>query len=163
MEQGKKKGSLELRERAVRSAVAYLERSGAEVLDFTFERSGERPDILAIEDSDVVAVDVFCSVGRVPETMAPKSARRRLEGVFPWIVGRAPENRTVRFDQVCINVLGDERAMLKRHRNLSGFEDVTNLEWLAKNRPERLLSAFDGEMAAWLMERFAGEETEEAA
>ena len=163
MEQGVKKGTFELRERAVRSAIAYLERCGAEVVDFTLERSKAKPDILAIEDSDVVAIDVVCSMGRVPETMAPSAARRRLEGVFPWVSERVPPNRTVRFDQICINVLEDERAMLKRHRNLSGYEDVTNLEWLAKNEPERLLSAFDGEMAAWLMERFAGEETEEAA
>ncbi len=113
-----------LNEKAIEATVRFLERKGCEVVD----RKWAGPegigaiDLVAVEDGELVFVDVAArrSTDGFPEAHVGRELREVLAA--KWLGEHSDEyvNASVRFDDVAMMVMDDDRALLRRHVNCFG-------------------------------------------
>lgn len=103
------------------AAAAYLERIGMQVVDRNWRSGRGELDIVAL-DGDVL---VLCEVktrttdsrGTPEEAVSPAKQRRLVRLAEAYLSAAGLEACSVRFDVVTIRVLGEDRALLRHHRN----------------------------------------------
>lgn len=141
--------SQELYGKAIDAALRYLDHKGYEVLEVNEDAS---PNIVAVDEGTVALIDVHVSTDGFPEEADIKEARVHFEAIVPRFAVKYDFERPYRYDQICLWVTGDGRAMVKHHINIVGNADVvSNLEWLARFDPETLLAMIaDPERVKWL-------------
>jgi len=147
----------ELRSRAVLAAKVYMIRYGFDVVAEFYDASETDVALLAYNEEAecFAAVVVSASQDLMPSEMPGDEARSILESSFPLIVPYiGGEHVRVRLDHVCVQVMGDNRAMLKHHIDSTAATETRKprLQWLAENYPEAILAAFGENQRRWLME-----------
>lgn len=114
----------EMHERAVKAAARFAEIKGYEVLDreWTSEALAGRIDLVAKDDDAYVFIEVT-AVDRSEGGFAEgRLAREQLEVLaVAWLSENDPgEEAPVRFDAIDMIVMGDSKALLRRHINKLG-------------------------------------------
>ena len=139
--------------KVVRGVATAVERCGYELLEVNEDPfTSNSADIVAVAPNGVIAaIDVRVGVGRFPDKPAAAVARERFESLLPTL-GKKHGESIYRYDVICLNVdVEGGRAAVKRHENIAGASDVTNLEWLARFDPETLLAMIPDEgRVEWL-------------
>ena len=112
----------ELHAKATSVAAKFLERRGYEVLGTGIDTDAGIVDILAIDDNeDIVLVDVTVSASPSEGHHASSLSRDQRERQAAYVLagglteGRA--DRTVRFDEIALVVVNDNRGLLRHHIN----------------------------------------------
>lgn len=110
-----------LNEKAIEATARFLERKGCEVID----RGWAGPegigaiDLVAVDDGDLVFVDVAArrATDGFPEAHLGRELREVLAA--KWLGEHSDEytGMGVRFDDVAMMVMDDNRALLRRHVN----------------------------------------------
>ena len=111
----------ELGRRGEDAAAAYLERIGMRVEDMNWRIAAGEIDIVAWDGPDLVLVEVktrrSLKMGTPEEAVSPSKQRRLARLARAWLASHECRPRQVRFDVVSLRVLGDDRALLRHHRN----------------------------------------------
>lgn len=110
----------ELGARGEDAAVAYLLRSGMEILDRNWRNGRGELDIIAL-DGDAL---VFCEVktrrtearGSAEDAVSPAKQRQLIRIARAYLAGTGLDDCPVRFDVIAIRLLSEERALLRHHR-----------------------------------------------
>lgn len=110
----------ELARRGEDAAAAYLERVGMTVTERNWRcRSGE-VDIVALDGTTLVFVEVktrrSLSAGQPEEAVSPTKQRRLARIARYYLSYAGLSDPAVRFDVVAIQVIADDRAVLRHHR-----------------------------------------------
>lgn len=148
--------SQELRAEAFDGALRYLDHKGYEVLEVNEDAS---PNIVAVDEGTIVMIDVHVSIDSFPEEADTKEARVHFETILPRFAVKYDSERPYRYDQICLWVAGENRAMMKHHINIVGNDTMSNLEWLARFNPEALLSMIvDQDRVEWLKAPYDSED-----
>ena len=107
---------------ARRAARAFLERRDFEVLEEGWAHGGERVDLIAREDGDMVFVDVVAD-DRGPDMPEERPDRGRFERLAAAYLAEHPDGGDfqVRYDVVSILVVNGDRALLRHHRTALGM------------------------------------------
>ena len=117
----------ELKQKAIKAAATFLDRRGYEVIDIEWEsEDGSCIDVVARDEDAIVFCDVQARRGAekgMPEESL--GARERMEiNAAKWLGehGDDPDNVDVaiRFDQIAMLVIGEDRALLRHHINCLG-------------------------------------------
>lgn len=113
-----------LNKKAIEATARFLERKGCEVVD----RGWAGPegigviDLVVIDDGDLVFVDV--SARRATDGFPEAHLGRELREILAakWLGEHSDEytGMSVRFDDVAMMVMDDNRALLRRHVNCLG-------------------------------------------
>lgn len=110
----------ELGRRGEDAAAAYLERVGIEVLERNWRCKAGEIDIVGRDSGQLVLCEVKTRrtrrAGSPEEAVDDRKQRKlaRLAEAYASQCGWEPES--VRFDVVAIDVLGEDRALLRHHR-----------------------------------------------
>lgn len=117
----------ELKEKAIKAAAHFLDRRGYEIVAENWEsEDGRAIDLVAREDDALVFADVRARRGAdkgMPEGGGEESRERREAAAAAWLSehgGEAPADTPVRFDDIAMMVLSDDRALLRHHVNCLG-------------------------------------------
>ena len=118
----------ELHAKATSVAAKFLERRGYEVLGTEIDTDAGIVDILAIDDNeDFVLVDVTVSASPSEGHHASSLSRDQRERQAAYVLaGGLTEGRadcTVRFDEIALVVVKDNRGFLRHHINCLGTTD----------------------------------------
>lgn len=109
----------ELQERAIEAAKRFIERRGMEIVDGDPEEIDN--GFVAREDDTMIFVEVSASssVERgLPSQKAGEDARRRRERqAAAWLARFDAGDLRVRFDNIALLVLGEDKALLRHHIN----------------------------------------------
>jgi putative endonuclease len=110
---------MELEARGEDAAAAYLERRGLRIEDRHWSCRSGQIDIVAWDGEDLALVDVTTNRGERAEHRPVSEARKhRLERLArAWLADHEAYARSVRYDLVIINVLSDNRALLRHFRD----------------------------------------------
>ena len=103
----------DMKEKAMGAVKAFLERKGYEIVD----------DLVAMdEDGTLVFVDATVRIGAdgFPEAHRARGLREALAAA--WLAGNGDDyaDTPVRFDEVAMMVVKENRALLRHHVNCSG-------------------------------------------
>lgn len=106
-------------ERSREAIRAYLERRGFEILEERWAHGGDTIDFIASEEDDLVFIS--CQLRRnsgegFPEEVLDRSSLERLAAAY-LAEHLDSGDCMVRFDVVSMLALGDDRALLRHHRN----------------------------------------------
>lgn len=117
----------ELRAKAVKAAAHFLDRRGYEIVEKDWESEGGREIDLVAKDGDtMVFVDVRARLGvdrGMPEGGGEASRERREAAAAAWLSEHGDEaaaDMAVRFDDIAMMALGEDRALLRHHVNCLG-------------------------------------------
>jgi len=108
---------VDIRDRGIAAAAAYLERIGQEVLEPGRAPIPNDVDIVSIEGDSLVATVV--RVRQRPAGEAPASGRvldTALRNTIAYRDGHAPECVSVRVDVISILIIAEDRALLRHYR-----------------------------------------------
>lgn len=111
----------EVARRGEDAAAAFLERIGMTVIDRNWRCSAGELDIIALDGTDLVIVEVKTRrserAGTGEEAVSPAKQKRlaRLAEAYLGATG-VEEIRQVRFDVIAIRVIAEDRALLRHHR-----------------------------------------------
>ncbi len=110
----------EIGRRGEDAAAAYLKRIGYVVVDRNWRTKAGEVDIVAIDGSALVLVEVKTrrtqGKGSPEEAVSPTKQKKLIRLARAYIAHAGIEHMNVRFDVVAIRVLSDERALLRHHR-----------------------------------------------
>ena len=117
----------ELKQKAIKAAATFLDRRGYEVIDTEWEsEDGSYIDVVARDENAIVFCDVQARRG-VKRGMPEESlgTRERMEiNAAKWLGEHGDDLENVdvaiRFDQIAMLVIGEDRALLKYHINCLG-------------------------------------------
>ncbi len=102
------------------AAVAYLERAGFEIVNRNWRDGRGELDIVALDGETLVICEVKTRSGTshgTPEEAVSLAKQRRLVRLArSYIAGNGLEPCPVRFDVISIDVLREDRALLRHHR-----------------------------------------------
>ena len=114
-----------LHERAVEAAIRFVERKGYEVVDEAWQgpEGIGGIDLVAVdEDGTLVFVDATVRIGTdgFPEAHRARGLREALAAT--WLAGNGDDyaDTPVRFDEVAMMVVKENRALLRHHVNCFG-------------------------------------------
>ena len=116
-----------LKQNAIKAAATFLDRRGYEVIDTEWEfEDGGYIDVVTRDEDAIVSCDVQARRG-VEKGMPEESlgAHERMEvNAAKWLGqhGDDPDNVdiAIRFDQIAMLVIGEDRAFLRHHINCLG-------------------------------------------
>lgn len=103
------------------AAAAYLERSGLTLLERNWKcRSGEA-DIIAIDGEALVFIEVKTrngeSKGTPEDAVSPAKQQRYARIAKTYIEKAGISEPRIRFDVIAIRPIGEDRALLRHHRD----------------------------------------------
>lgn len=106
--------------KAMKGIRSYLERRGFEILEESWAHGGDVIDFIANEEDDLVFVS--CQLRQnsgegFPEEALDRGSLERLAAAY-LAEHLDSGDCAVRFDVVSMLVLGDDRALLRHHRNV---------------------------------------------
>ena len=112
----------ELHAKATSVAAKFLERRGYEVLGTEIDTDASIVDILAIDDNeDIVFVDVTVSAspseGHHVSSLSRDQRERQAAYVLAGEVSEEYVDRSIRFDEIALVVVKDNRGFLRHHIN----------------------------------------------
>lgn len=117
----------ELKQKAIKAASTFLDRKGYEVIDTEWKsEDGGAIDLVARDGDDLVFCDVQVSEGLdkgMPGDYAEGSRERREIAAAKWLganMGDDDPNVCIRFDDIALMVIADNRALLRHHINCLG-------------------------------------------
>lgn len=102
------------------AAAAYLQRVGMTVVERNWRCKSGEVDIVALDGPSLVLVEVktrtTTAKGSPEEAVSPTKQRKlvRLAQAYVTYAGVEPEE--IRFDVVAIQVIAEDRALLRHHR-----------------------------------------------
>jgi len=103
------------------AAAAYLERIGFTIVDRNWRAKAGEIDIVALDGSTLVLCEVktrkTVRAGTPEEAVTPAKQRRYKRLAEAYIQAAGVEPETTRFDVISILVIGDDRALLRHHRD----------------------------------------------
>lgn len=118
----------ELKQKAIKTASTFLTRRGYEVLETEWtSEDGGSVDVVALEKGTIVFCDVEarrgCDKGMPAE--GGEASRQRMEvNAARWLGEHAGDpdlvDVTIRFDNISMLVVGEDRALLRHHINCLG-------------------------------------------
>jgi putative endonuclease len=105
--------------KAMKGIKSYLERRGFEILEENWAHGGDAIDFIANEEDDLVFIG--CQLRQnsgegFPEEALDRDSLERLAAAY-LAEHLDSGDCTVRFDVVSMLILGDDRALLRHHRN----------------------------------------------
>lgn len=113
-------GSKKLGERGEDAAVAYLGRAGMTVVERNWRCPVGEVDIVALEGDEVVLCEVktrrSAAKGSPEEAVTPAKQRRYRKLALAYMQHAGGEGVSIRFDVISIQVLSEDRALLRHHR-----------------------------------------------
>ncbi|MBE0416742.1 MAG: YraN family protein [Coriobacteriia bacterium] len=102
------------------AAAAYLERIGCTVVDRNWRCSSGEVDIVALDGSTLIIVEVKTrrtpSAGTPEEAVSPTKQRRLVKIARHYLAHAGLEGADVRFDVIAIRPIAEHRALLRHHR-----------------------------------------------
>ena len=109
-----------LGERGEDAAAAFLERTGITVVERNWRCSAGEIDIVALDGTTVVLVEVKTrrSVGKgtPEESVTPAKRRRYAKLAAAYLQEAGVSEVEVRFDVITLLVVAEDRALLRHHR-----------------------------------------------
>lgn len=112
---------MEIGRRGETAAAAYLRRVGMEIAATNWRTASGEIDIVAWDGPDLVLIEVktrrSLRMGTPEEAVSLTKQRRLVRLARAYIAESAAHPRLVRFDVVSIRVIGEDRALLRHHRN----------------------------------------------
>ena len=109
-----------LGERGEDAAAAFLERTGITVVERNWRCSAGEIDIVALDGTTVVLVEVKTrrSVGKgtPEESVTPAKCRRYAKLAAAYLQSAGGSEVAVRFDVITLLVVAEDRALLRHHR-----------------------------------------------
>lgn len=122
----------ELKQKAIKAASTFLTRRGYEVLETEWKsEDGGSIDVVALDEGTVVFCDVEARVGydKGMPVEGGEGSRQRMEiNAARWLGEHADDpdlvDVTIRFDNISMLVVGEDRALLRHHINCLG-NDLT--------------------------------------
>ncbi|WP_307980775.1 YraN family protein [uncultured Senegalimassilia sp.] len=115
----------ELHAKATSVAAKFLERRGYEVLGTEIDTDAGIVDILAIDgNEDIVLVDVMISAsvgeGHHESSLSRDQRERQAAFILAGEVSEEYVDHTIRFDEISLVVVKDNRGFLRHHINAWG-------------------------------------------
>lgn len=118
----------ELKQKALKAAATFLTRCGYELIETEWKsEDGGAIDVVTLDGNTIVFCDVeaCCDVEKGMPTEAGEGARERREiNAAKWLAehGNDPDfvDVTIRFDDIAMLVVGEDRALLRHHINCFG-------------------------------------------
>jgi Holliday junction resolvase-like predicted endonuclease len=116
-----------LKERGQQAAVAYLERCGMKILEQDYPTAEGDIPIIAMDKDELVRVKVSVTGAARPSISPDPSTaiiRKYRKQMAQYVAATAPPDveTRVRFDEVFIRTLGDNKALLRHYRGAYGNE-----------------------------------------
>jgi putative endonuclease len=109
-----------LGERGEDAAVAYLERSGMEIVERNWRCKSGEIDIIALDEQTVVLCEVktrkSTAKGSAEDAVTPAKQRRYARLARAYLAASGLTDVSVRFDVIAIHVIAEDRALLRHHR-----------------------------------------------
>jgi len=116
----------ELGSRGEDAAAAYAERIGMTVIERNWRSGRGEIDIIALDGDALVFIEVKTRRSRragTPEEAVSQAKQLRLSRLAStYLTTSGIEPRTVRFDVIAIDVLAEDRALLRHHRSAFTIE-----------------------------------------
>lgn len=107
-------------QRGEAAAAAYLERTGMTVVERNWRCKHGEIDIVALDGECLVMVEVktrtTVAKGSPEEAVSPAKQRKLLRLAEAYVQHSGIEPAQVRFDVVAIQVIAEDRALLRHHR-----------------------------------------------
>jgi putative endonuclease len=120
MSKGADMGNTDIGMRGESAAAAYLERMGMEILERNWRTGRGEIDIIALDGEELVICEVktrrSTSTGTPEEAVSASKQRRLARLAQSYISSAGLTDCTVRFDVVSVEVISDDRALLRHHR-----------------------------------------------
>jgi len=102
------------------AAAAYLERVGFTVVERNWRCKTGEIDIVALDDAVLVLVEVktrsTSAKGSPEEAVSPTKQRKLVRLAQAYVTSAGIEPTEIRFDVVAIQVIAEDRALLRHHR-----------------------------------------------
>lgn len=102
------------------AAAAYLERAGLTVVERNWRCKHGEIDIVALDGETLVLVEVktrtSAAKGTPEEAVSPTKQRRIARLAEAYVIDAGIEPPEVRFDVIAIQVIAEDRALLRHHR-----------------------------------------------
>jgi putative endonuclease len=102
-------------------ACTYLASHGIGVLARNWRCRAGEADIIAVEDDDIVFIEVKTRAslnGGLPEDSVTREKRAKYENIaMHYLAQGAHPSSRVRFDVISVVLIGDARAFLRHHRD----------------------------------------------
>jgi putative endonuclease len=105
------------------AAAAYLERVGMTVVDRDWQCEAGSIDIVALDGATIVVIDVDTREGggtATGEGVSAAAGSRITRLAEAYIQAAVLQDVTWRYDRVSLLLLGDNRALLRHHRDALG-------------------------------------------
>lgn len=110
----------ELARRGEDAAAAYLERTGHTIVARNWRCTSGEVDLVTLEGSTVVMVEVKTRRSRVAgtpdEAVSPTKQKRLARVARRYLAEASLEDTEVRFDVIAILQIAEDRALLRHHR-----------------------------------------------
>ncbi len=110
----------EIGRRGEDAAARYLERAGLHVVHRNWRVSRGELDIVALDGQELVFVEVktrtSTAAGTPDEAVTPAKQRRLARLAEAYIASTGEDAPPVRFDVISIQLIGEDRALLRHHR-----------------------------------------------
>ena len=109
-------------------AAEHLEKIGMEIIERNWRCAAGEADIVALDDSVVVLVEVKSRRGSpednvFPEVAVDEEKRRRYRKMAAYYITLHPDIHSVRFDVIAVNLISDRHAKLRRITNAMSWDD----------------------------------------
>ncbi len=102
------------------AAAAYLERTGMSIVERNWSCKSGEVDIVAIDESDLVFVEVKTrrsdKAGSPEDAVAKSKQTRYVRIARAYLAHTGLIDQAVRFDVIAIMPIADDRALLRHHR-----------------------------------------------
>lgn len=112
----------ELGARGEEAAAHFLRRQGCEILEQGFTCKAGEADIIARDDSSIRFIEVKTRMSNdtgFPEESVDQKKRRKYERIAEsYLSTYEGEDIGITFDIIAINVLNNDRALLRMYRNV---------------------------------------------
>lgn len=111
----------EIGKRGEDAAAAYLERSGLTILCRNWRCKSGEIDIIALDEDVLVLVEVKtrrgCRMGMPEEAVSWRKQRRITRLAETYLSSKGAGDLSVRFDVIAIQVVAEDRAILRHQRS----------------------------------------------
>lgn len=137
-----------LNEKATRAASRYLEHRGYDILEEGWASPAGTSDIIATEGDTLVFVDVRArrdtdaGFPSEPPTAAERTRREMI--ALAYLSEHDMAEMAVRFDNIALMVVGDDRALLRHHIGCLSAEADLRASPNPSRRPPRPPGLFEG-------------------
>lgn len=102
------------------AAAAYLQRIGMTVVERNWRCKSGEIDIVALDGPVLVLVEVktrtTVAKGTPEESITPAKQRKLLRLAQAYVTASGVEPQEIRFDVIAIQVIAEDRALLRHHR-----------------------------------------------